>query len=89
MEEALENMGIGDGSDTIEQRSGHPTKKQRSRRSKTNERAQGGHKNREPRAANAALLPSACPSFLPTAAQPACNYLTIFQILKIHIDFKY
>jgi hypothetical protein len=41
------------------------------------------------RTANAGLLPSACPSFLPTAAQPACNYLIIFQILKIHNYFKY
>jgi len=27
------------------------------------------------------LLPSACPGFLPTAAQPSCNF--VFHILKI------
>ncbi len=89
MEEALENMGIGDGSDRIERRSGHTTERQRSRRSKTNERAQGGTQEPRTPAANAGLLPYACPGFLPTAAQPTCNYLNFFSDLYIYNDFKY
>jgi hypothetical protein len=80
-------MGIGDGSDTIERRSGHTTERQRSRRSKTNERAQA-RRTQEPRTHAHAVASERWPAALrlPRFSPNSCP--TNMQLFNYFSDFK-